>query len=341
MRIGGKTVEYYNTAQATWVPYAGEVRFLPDEMGILITTKDITRNKAEVDPATYHAPRKDQPILTIDPSNGDTAVAHIRFYASFEMDVRGTGCFGKRDSSAGASASPTVQAIRRAVATGNRFRVRVMHHSVLGYGVMGAAALIKFGDALCQTSGWILNGVEVGPSGNTGEISTGTGSYGRLTAQVLYTGGVYKVEVFKHDLADKVAEGSIATPNGTVTLSQVSGSGLSGSVDIEYRQNAGDIVLQAYDLRVDEQIELEAYAKSKRDALEAMAVSGCPVIPWISAGYDLGDVITEVDGRELSLQANVTSTAADKRYPQVVGVVWHLDEEQSTRLLLDDDRQEG
>ena len=118
-------------------------------------------------------------------------------------------------------------------------------------------------------------------------------------------------------------------------------TGLSGSVNIEYRDDEDGIVLQVYGIGQDDTAELETYARRKRNALEVIAISGCPVIPWFTAGYELGDVITEVDGRDLDLQANNASAAGDKRYSQVVGIVWHLDEEQSTELILDDARQEG
>jgi len=317
------------------------VKFLPDELGILITTRDITRSPDGTAPAQFHNHRYDQPILTINPATGATEVADIRFRAAIEMDVRPRAAFGKRPNDAGTSISPTARTIRRAVTPAGKYRIRLIHHSVAGVTMPSPCAVLEFGDSLDQTWGWTLCGVYMAPAGNTGEISAGSGSYGRFTARLTYSGGTYKVEVFKGDLVDKVAEGTRNTPNGTITLSEVNSSGLSGSVNIEYRDDEDGIVLQVYGIKQDDTAELESYARRKRNALEAIAISGCPVIPWFTAGYELGDVITEVDGRDLDLQANNTSAAADKRYSQVVGIVWHLDEEQSTELILDDARQEG
>ena len=334
-------VEVWNEVQGKWLKYAGQVKFLPDELGILITTRDITRNAQAVEREKFHCPRKDQPILTIDPDNGDTDVADVRFRAAIEMDVKARGAFGKRQDNACTVYSPTTRTIRRTVTPGSKYRVRLVHHSSSGSRNPNPACAVKTGDSLDQTAHWSLSGVNLADDGNTGEIWEGSGSYGRLSAKLRLIGGAYTVEVCKGSGGSKVAEGSIEVPNGTVTLEEVGGSGLTGSVDIEYRQDAEDIELLVYEAVISEIRELEDYAKQKRDALEAMAVSGCPVVVWISDGYQLGDVITELHGRDMSLQANATGVEGEGRHPQVVGIVWHLDEEQTTELVLDDARQQG
>ena len=84
----------------------------------------------------------------------------------------------------------------------------------------------------------------------------------------------------------------------------------------------------------------EAYAR--RAANEFPPLSGPVLIPRLVNGYRIGDRITEIAGRDLSLQTNRGSESGEgPRYPMVVGVEYQLEGGQRTILHLSDERGEG
>jgi hypothetical protein len=54
--------------------------------------------------------------------------------------------------------------------------------------------------------------------------------------------------------------------------------------------------------------------------------------------YSIGDRITAVCGRDLSLQGNATVASEGPNYPMVVGITWDFDGGQHTTLDLSSER---
>ena len=87
--------------------------------------------------------------------------------------------------------------------------------------------------------------------------------------------------------------------------------------------------------------EAAAYANAMRRAHEAGAFAGTATIPRLSTAYRLGDQITGVVGRGLSLRQNLGGPARETAvYPAVVAITWDFDGKQSTTLELSDRRAE-
>lgn len=84
-----------------------------------------------------------------------------------------------------------------------------------------------------------------------------------------------------------------------------------------------------------------AYANQLRAAHEFPPISATVTIPWFSKSYQVGDRISYIDGRNVSLQVNAASEQGEEpSYPFIVGVTWEFGREQRTVLQLSDRRSE-
>jgi hypothetical protein len=85
-----------------------------------------------------------------------------------------------------------------------------------------------------------------------------------------------------------------------------------------------------------------SHASALRGKTEFPPVAGSITIPHITSFYQLGDRISEIDGRNINLQMNVGSSGGEaKNYPFVVARSWTFQPNQSTTLQLSDHRAEG
>lgn len=83
-------------------------------------------------------------------------------------------------------------------------------------------------------------------------------------------------------------------------------------------------------------------AEQRRAAHESPPLAGPIVIRRLTNSYGLGDRITEVSGRNLSLQTNRGSEGGEgPRFPMVVGLRYEFGQAQKTTLMLSDERKEG
>lgn len=90
----------------------------------------------------------------------------------------------------------------------------------------------------------------------------------------------------------------------------------------------------------DDTEDAQALADSERRALEPGVFGGSATIPRFVTGYQIGDKITAIHGRNVSLQTNITGAGESPTYPSVVGLTWDFEEGQSTGLQLSDRRDE-
>jgi hypothetical protein len=84
-----------------------------------------------------------------------------------------------------------------------------------------------------------------------------------------------------------------------------------------------------------------AEASARRLAEEAGEVAGSATIPRFTAAYRIGDKISSIQGRDLSLQTNAGApTEEGAVFPSVVGISWEFGDRQQTTLYLSDRRGE-
>ncbi len=96
------------------------------------------------------------------------------------------------------------------------------------------------------------------------------------------------------------------------------------------------------EIKRDDSDDASYEAIARRAANETPPLAGPLTIPKIVNTWKLGDRITKIAGREMSLQTNIGNEAGEgKRYPAVVGIEYKLDSRQETILHLSDDRGEG
>ncbi|CAK9016627.1 Uncharacterized protein SCF082_LOCUS13276 [Durusdinium trenchii] len=101
------------------------------------------------------------------------------------------------------------------------------------------------------------------------------------------------------------------------------------------RETSGDFAT-ALTASADEQDDtdaLEEFVESIADKHAAALVDVLPPLEGISLDYRLGDIITEVRGRNISL-ARTTRDADEPRYLQIVGIHWQNTPEQRTQLIV-------
>lgn len=90
---------------------------------------------------------------------------------------------------------------------------------------------------------------------------------------------------------------------------------------------------------IDDTDEALAYARARRRHTESGSFAGSATIPRLSTAYDLGDHISGVAGRDVSLRCNAGAELGEEAvYPAVVSVSWNFDGQQSTTLDLQDRR---
>ena len=92
----------------------------------------------------------------------------------------------------------------------------------------------------------------------------------------------------------------------------------------------------------DDSPEALADAYARRLAGEAGEVAGSVTIPRFTSAYAIGDKISSIQGRNLSLQTNAGAPSSEAPvYPAVVGIAWEFDGKQHTVLHLSDQRGAG
>ena len=74
---------------------------------------------------------------------------------------------------------------------------------------------------------------------------------------------------------------------------------------------------------------------------ETGEVAGAVTIPRFSDAYRIGDKISSIQGRDLSLRTNAGApTEEGEVFPSVVGLAWEFEGSQRTILYLSDHRDE-
>lgn len=106
---------------------------------------------------------------------------------------------------------------------------------------------------------------------------------------------------------------------------------------INYTAAGGDGA-DPYSVR-DDTTAATTHAEQIRSAHEMPVLAGSVTIPGIATGYQIGDRINLVQGRNISLVTNGgAATGESPAYPWVIGIQFQLDPHQYTRLLLGDKR---
>lgn len=91
----------------------------------------------------------------------------------------------------------------------------------------------------------------------------------------------------------------------------------------------------------DDASDAQALADGQRRHSEAAVFAGSVTIPRLSLAYALGDKIVSIDGRDVSLRSNLGAEQSESPVmPNVVGIEWNFDGQQSTTLSLSDARAE-
>lgn len=84
----------------------------------------------------------------------------------------------------------------------------------------------------------------------------------------------------------------------------------------------------------DDTTEIQAYAEEIRDDNEVAELDAEIIIPGIHHSYEIGDLLTNIDGREVSLD-QASNTAPTPRYPQIIKRQWRYSPFPSTVLTVD------
>lgn len=98
----------------------------------------------------------------------------------------------------------------------------------------------------------------------------------------------------------------------------------------EFNNTADPVVI-----RDDSDLAL-AEATATRQATEAGVMEGSIIIPRFTTAYDVGDRISEIEGRNLGLRTDTGGSAYQPVLPAVVSVRWELDGKQMTILQISD-----
>jgi len=85
----------------------------------------------------------------------------------------------------------------------------------------------------------------------------------------------------------------------------------------------------------DDTAKLDELAEKRLDATEGRTVSAGVTIPWLDVGYEIGNFVTKLEGREIPFQMNAGDTP---QYPQIVRIALAYNS-QTTELLLADTRE--
>ncbi len=82
-------------------------------------------------------------------------------------------------------------------------------------------------------------------------------------------------------------------------------------------------------------------ADAQRLATETSPIAGSFTIPGISYAYGVGDLISKIQGRDISLLCNAGAPAGEgPRFPAVVGFSVNCQNPHATVIKLDDRRSE-
>lgn len=81
---------------------------------------------------------------------------------------------------------------------------------------------------------------------------------------------------------------------------------------------------------IDDTTKIEAFADATLDREVSGMIDGRYQLIGVRFDYELGDLITKIAGREVSLNRNATGGTTSK-YPQITGIVWHP-QDQVTQL---------
>ena len=82
------------------------------------------------------------------------------------------------------------------------------------------------------------------------------------------------------------------------------------------------------------------YARAIQRATELAKFAGTATIPRFTTAYAIGDRISKIDGRNMSLRSSAGTKNENPRYPSVIGLDWTFGTSQSTTLHLSDRRAE-
>lgn len=88
----------------------------------------------------------------------------------------------------------------------------------------------------------------------------------------------------------------------------------------------------------DDTTSLQSYAEKLRDAMDVATIEGELTIDGLDNNFELGQVVTKIQGREISLAARSPS-AEQQRYPSIMGITYDVDD-QATILTLESFRDE-
>lgn len=132
---------------------------------------------------------------------------------------------------------------------------------------------------------------------------------------------------------DRVAVSGSAGNNGTYTV----GNYLLGALRVRETipDATADGIVSVFTREIDDTRELQEYLEHVREWDDSADLSCSVTLDGIDHyEYELGDLITKVDGRNLSLDAN-SPTATSPKYLQIMGVNLELEGQQKTELLLE------
>jgi hypothetical protein len=91
----------------------------------------------------------------------------------------------------------------------------------------------------------------------------------------------------------------------------------------------------------DDTDKAQAQADAMRAAREMPPVAGSYTAPWVTRAVGIGDLISQINGRNIDLLANAGAAAGEgPRYPAVVGVSVACQNPQATQVKLSDRRTE-
>lgn len=89
---------------------------------------------------------------------------------------------------------------------------------------------------------------------------------------------------------------------------------------------------------VDHTTSIQSYAEKLRDAMDIATIEGEVTIDGLDNNFELGNVVTKIDGRNVSF-ASKAASAAEQRYPSIMGITYDVDD-QATILTLESFRDE-
>jgi hypothetical protein len=89
----------------------------------------------------------------------------------------------------------------------------------------------------------------------------------------------------------------------------------------------------------DDTDEAKKEAEARRLTTESGVVAGTVTIPRFTMSYEIGDRISAIRGRNLSLRTNAGATSVEREvFPTIISRTWNFDQRQRTLLQLSDQR---